>query len=78
MAILDRALQKGMQDGPRHPSEDPEFVLLHVDGVDAMGFAAHYKMPHYVTFQSDLDRLRATQRKHAAKEAAGESAPEPA
>jgi alpha-D-ribose 1-methylphosphonate 5-triphosphate synthase subunit PhnI len=77
MAILDRALQKGMQDGPRHPSEDPEFVLLHVDGVDAMGFAAHYKMPHYVTFQSDLDRLRATQRKHAAKEPAGESAPEP-
>jgi alpha-D-ribose 1-methylphosphonate 5-triphosphate synthase subunit PhnI len=70
MAILDRALQKGMQDGPRHPSEDPEFVLLHVDGVDAMGFAAHYKMPHYVTFQSDLDRLRATQRKHAAKEPA--------
>lgn len=64
MAILDRALQKGMRDGPSNPSEDPEFVLLHVDGVDSMGFASHYKMPHYVTFQSDMDRLRTTQKKH--------------
>ncbi|MDR0997148.1 MAG: carbon-phosphorus lyase complex subunit PhnI [Zoogloeaceae bacterium] len=63
MAILDRALQKGMRDGPANPSEDPEFVLLHVDGVDSMGFCSHYKMPHYVTFQSDLDRLRTTQEK---------------
>jgi alpha-D-ribose 1-methylphosphonate 5-triphosphate synthase subunit PhnI len=29
-----------------------------------MGFASHYKMPHYVTFQSDMDRLRTTQQKH--------------
>lgn len=63
MAILDRALQLGMQHGPKNPSEDPEFVLLHVDGVDSMGFCTHYKMPHYVTFQSDMDRLRETQKK---------------
>lgn len=63
MAILDRALQRGAQNGPSHPSEDEEFVLLHVDGVDSMGFASHYKMPHYVTFRSDVDRLRATQAK---------------
>jgi alpha-D-ribose 1-methylphosphonate 5-triphosphate synthase subunit PhnI len=67
MAVLDRALQKGMRDGPANPSEDPEFVLLHVDGVDSMGFASHYKMPHYVTFQSDMDRLRTTQSKSQAK-----------
>ncbi|HEB79689.1 MAG TPA: carbon-phosphorus lyase, partial [Rhodospirillales bacterium] len=54
MAILDRALQKGMKDGPSNPSEDPEFVLLSIDGVDSMGFCTHYKMPHYVTFQSDM------------------------
>ncbi len=66
MAILDRALQKGMENGPANPSEDPEFVLLHVDGIDSMGFASHYKMPHYVTFQSDLDRLRSTRAKAAA------------
>lgn len=63
MAVLDRALQRGTAQGPQHPSEDPEFVLLHIDGVDAMGFCIHYKMPHYVTFQSDLDRLRTTQKK---------------
>jgi alpha-D-ribose 1-methylphosphonate 5-triphosphate synthase subunit PhnI len=64
MAILDRALQKGASQGARHPSEDQEFVLLHIDGIDSMGFCSHYKMPHYVTFQSDMDRLRHTQEKH--------------
>lgn len=68
MAILDRALQRGAEFGPSNPSEDAEFVLLHVDGVDAMGFANHYKMPHYVTFQSDMDRLRQTQAKARTKE----------
>lgn len=63
MAILDRALQKGQQQGAEHPSEDAEFVLLHIDGIESMGFASHYKMPHYVTFQSDLDRLRTTQKR---------------
>lgn len=62
MAVLDRALQKGQQHGADNPSEDPEFVLLHIDGIESMGFASHYKMPHYVTFQSDLDRLRSTQK----------------
>jgi len=69
MAILDRSLQNGMRHGPGNPSEDPEFVLLHIDGVDSMGFASHYKMPHYVTFQSDMDRLRTTQAKAASKAA---------
>jgi len=69
MAILDRALQKGLRGAPDNPSEDPEFVLLHIDGVDSMGFCTHYKMPHYVTFQSDMDRLRATRAKAAARSA---------
>lgn len=67
MSILDRALQSGMKNGPTNPSEDPEFVLLHIDGIDSMGFCTHYKMPHYVTFQSDMDRLRTTQDKHDTK-----------
>lgn len=70
MAILDRALQHGEEFGVSHPSEDPEFVLMHIDGVESMGFCVHYKMPHYVTFQSDLDRLRASQ--SAAKSAASD------
>lgn len=63
MAICDRSLQDGQNHGSEHPSQDQEFVLLHTDGVEAMGFAQHYKLPHYVTFQSDLDRLRATQQR---------------
>ena len=40
---------------------------MHIDGVESMGFCVHYKMPNYVTFQSDLDRLRATQFSSKAK-----------
>ncbi|MBC8165735.1 MAG: carbon-phosphorus lyase complex subunit PhnI, partial [Bryobacteraceae bacterium] len=61
MAVLDRSLQIGRARGPSNPSEDEEFVLLHIDGVESAGFCTHYKMPHYVTFTSDMDRLRATQ-----------------
>ena len=61
-AMLDRTLQLGRERGARYPAEDEEFVLLHVDGVESMGFCNHYKLPHYVTFQSSLDRLRATRR----------------
>lgn len=73
MAILDRALQNGQTHGVQNPSEDPEFVLLHIDGVDSMGFCSHYKMPHYVTFQSDMDRLRQTQQKQSASGSATQS-----
>jgi len=62
MAILDRSLDNGRRHGVTHPSEDPEFLLNHIDSIDSMGFTIHYKMPHYVTFESDLDRARATQK----------------
>lgn len=58
MAMCDRAMQRGFDGQPQHPAEDPEFVLMHIDGIESMGFCSHYKLPHYVTFQSDLDALR--------------------
>jgi alpha-D-ribose 1-methylphosphonate 5-triphosphate synthase subunit PhnI len=58
MAVLDRAMTTGE---PQAPSEDQEFVLTHIDGIESMGFCNHYKLPHYVTFQSELDRLRKIQ-----------------
>jgi alpha-D-ribose 1-methylphosphonate 5-triphosphate synthase subunit PhnI len=61
MAVLDRAMQTC---APSSASEDQEFVLLHTDGVESMGFCNHFKLPHYVTFQSALDRLRKSQEKH--------------
>ncbi|MET4103346.1 alpha-D-ribose 1-methylphosphonate 5-triphosphate synthase subunit PhnI [Roseovarius sp. MBR-78] len=64
MSVLDRAISVAKEKGRiANPSEDPEFVLLHVDGIESMGFCTHYKMPHYVTFQSDMDRLRAARGK---------------
>jgi alpha-D-ribose 1-methylphosphonate 5-triphosphate synthase subunit PhnI len=57
MAVLDRCLQKGGRDGAEHPAEDQEYVLLHIDGIDSMGFCNHFKMPHYVTFQAEMDAL---------------------
>lgn len=61
MAVLDRALQEGAAHGVEHPSQDMAFVLGHIDGVDAVGFCTHYKLPHHVTFQADIDQLRAAQ-----------------
>ena len=55
MSILDASIQL---DGDE-PAEDAEFVLDTVDGIDSFGFIEHLKLPHYVTFQSILDRVRA-------------------
>jgi alpha-D-ribose 1-methylphosphonate 5-triphosphate synthase subunit PhnI len=33
-------------------------VLYHTEPVEASGFCIHFKLPHYVTFQSSLDALR--------------------
>lgn len=61
MAILDRTMQAVE---PKAPAEDQEFVVTHTDGIEAMGFCNHWKLPHYVDFQSDLDRLRKAQTLH--------------
>lgn len=43
------------------PAEDEEFVLYHIDGIESSGFTAHWKLPHYVDFQADMNRLRSVQ-----------------
>lgn len=57
MSLLDQCLEN---PDPAHPTHDEEFVLLHVDSVEATGFISHLKLPHYVTFQSELDSVRAS------------------
>lgn len=54
MAILDRHLE----DGGGSIASDQEFVLMHIDGVEATGFVEHLKLPHYVEFQSILQGMR--------------------
>lgn len=55
MSILDRAL---CAEKPASPIEDQEFVLSHIDSMESQGFISHLKLPHYVSFQSELDRIR--------------------
>ena len=64
MAVLDAAIRAGAERerGPAGPAEDEEFVLYHADGIEGTGFVEHLKLPHYVTFQSSLDRLREIQK----------------
>jgi alpha-D-ribose 1-methylphosphonate 5-triphosphate synthase subunit PhnI len=56
--------------------QNQEFVLLHGDCLEMNGFLSHLKLPHYVTFQSKLDRVRHTRKarrlqtvRHTRKEA---------
>jgi alpha-D-ribose 1-methylphosphonate 5-triphosphate synthase subunit PhnI len=56
MSILDYTL---MSSGDS-PVQNQEFVLLHGDSLEMNGFISHLKLPHYVTFQSKLDRVRHT------------------
>lgn len=60
MSVLDRCLEV-KSDSPTH---NEEFVLFHVDSVEATGFISHLKLPHYVTFQAKLDGVRKTRKEH--------------
>ncbi|MEO1472269.1 MAG: carbon-phosphorus lyase complex subunit PhnI [Pseudomonadota bacterium] len=48
---------------------EEEFFLYHTEGVESSGFCIHFKLPHYVTFQSALDAMRDAKAKKAAAEA---------
>ena len=50
MGILDRSMRNEDKDAP---ANDQEFVLYHTEGIEAMGFTNHLKLPHYVTFSSE-------------------------
>ncbi|XPV68291.1 MAG: carbon-phosphorus lyase complex subunit PhnI [Halarcobacter sp.] len=58
MSILDLSLYNTkFSVGEKEFASDFEMMVHHVDGVDSMGFTNHFKLPHYVTFQSDLQIL---------------------
>jgi len=66
MSILDYNLDRSekessdSQGGESSILQNQEFVLLHGDCLEMSGFISHLKLPHYVTFQSKLDRVRHT------------------
>lgn len=54
MAIVDENLSERQDAGTL--TQDDEFVLNNIDSVEASGFVEHLKMPHYVSFQADIQR----------------------
>lgn len=57
--IAGSMLDMAMDLPEPHPSHTEEYVLYHTDPVESSGFCIHYKLPHYVTFGSSLDAMRA-------------------
>ena len=59
MSLVDRALRCGEFDElATSPAQQQEFVLPQGDSVEASGFVQHLKLPHYVTFESELLLIR--------------------
>jgi alpha-D-ribose 1-methylphosphonate 5-triphosphate synthase subunit PhnI len=56
--ISGATLDLNMPAASKGSSVEEEFVLYHTEPVEASGFCIHFKLPHYVTFQSSLDALR--------------------
>lgn len=59
MSILDYCLET---KNDKYPTHNEEFVLYHVDSVESTGFISHLKLPHYVTFQAELESVRKTRK----------------
>ena len=55
---------KGAEKGS---ATEEEFYLYHTEGVESSGFCIHFKLPHYVTFQSSLDAMRDAKAKKSPK-----------
>lgn len=77
MSLVDRAMRADeFGENASSPVQDQEFALAHSDNLEASGFVQHLKLPHYVTFESELQLIRALRQAQATHTAA-EPAPEP-
>jgi len=56
--IAAATLDLNSKGAPKGSATEEEFFLYHTEGVESSGFCIHFKLPHYVTFQSSLDAMR--------------------
>jgi alpha-D-ribose 1-methylphosphonate 5-triphosphate synthase subunit PhnI len=56
-ALLDANCARAALDTAPPPCDDREFLEIVLDGQEAAGFVEHLKLPHHVTFTSDVERL---------------------
>jgi alpha-D-ribose 1-methylphosphonate 5-triphosphate synthase subunit PhnI len=63
-ALIDATTTRaGTETGvARAPHDDREFLSIVCEGQESSGFVEHLKLPHYVTFAADLDRVRSARR----------------
>ncbi|MHC0054575.1 carbon-phosphorus lyase complex subunit PhnI [Actibacterium sp. D379-3] len=73
--IAAATLDLNAKGAPKGAATEEEFFLYHTEGVESSGFCIHFKLPHYVTFQSSLDAMRDAR---ARKARAGGTKTEPA
>ena len=63
--IAAATLDLNSPDAQKGTPTEEEFFLYHTEGVESSGFCIHFKLPHYVTFQSSLDAMRDAKAKKA-------------
>lgn len=68
--IAAATLDLNSAEAPVGSAVHEEFYLYHTESVEASGFCIHFKLPHYVTFQSVLDAMRDAKAKQATVSAA--------
>ena len=56
--IAGATLDMEMNQPEPHPAHSEDFVLYHTEPIESSGFCIHFKLPHYVTFQSSVDNVR--------------------
>jgi len=66
--IAAATLDLNSEGAAKGSATEEEFFLYHTEGVESSGFCIHFKLPHYVTFQSSLDAMRDAKAKKAAKQ----------
>lgn len=64
--IAAATLDLNKEGAEKGSATEEEFFLYHTEGVESSGFCIHFKLPHYVTFQSSLDAMRDAKAKKAA------------
>ncbi|MCV2352795.1 carbon-phosphorus lyase complex subunit PhnI [Paucibacter sp. B2R-40] len=71
MSLLDRALRADeFGEQVSSPAQQQEFALPQGDSVEASGFVQHLKLPHYVTFESELQLIRQLRQERSDRQAA--------
>jgi len=74
MSIIDLTLYNNSYTvgGDNIIAADFEMIMHHLDGIESFGMTNHFKLPHYVTFQTDYQIFKSAQ-KYANKQKDGEA-----